>query len=285
MAIKKILVVGPGQMGGGIAQVAAGAGFEVMLNGIDQPSIDSCLAGIRRNLAKLAEKGKLEAGQPEAILSRISGQVSLAVAAAGVDLAIEAVNEQLEIKRGIFAELEKHAPAGAILASNTSSLSVTRIAGGVSRPERVIGLHFFNPVPVMKLVEIIVGLATSDGVYQEARAFVQALGKSPVRVEDMPGFCANRIAVPMINEAVFALMEGAASAEDIDQCLTLGYNHLMGPLALADLIGLDTVLYVMEVLHEGYGDGKYRPCPLLRKYVEAGWLGRKSGRGFFNYSK
>lgn len=283
MAIKKLLVIGAGQMGSGIAQIASTAGVEVIINDIKREFVERGLKGIEKNLSKLVEKGKLAEDEKQKIMGRISGNIDLKASAVDVDFAIEAAVENFEIKKGIFTTLDAACPAHTILASNTSSLPITQIAAVTKRPDKVIGMHFFNPVPVMQLVEIIMGLATSNETYETIREFAVALKKSPVKVEDFPGFCGNRIMVPMINEAVYALMEGVASVEDIDNVAKLGFNHPMGPLALADLIGLDTILYVMEVLHKGYGDSKYRPCPLLRKYVDAGWLGRKSGRGFYNY--
>ena len=283
MAIKKLLVIGAGQMGSGIAQIASTAGVEVILDDIKLEFVERGLKGIEKNLSKLVEKGKLAEDEKQQIMGRISGSIDLKASAVDVDFAIEAAVENFEIKKGIFTTLDAACPAHAILASNTSSLPITQIAAVTKRPDKVIGMHFFNPVPVMQLVEIIMGLATSNETYETIREFAVALKKSPVKVEDFPGFCGNRIMVPMINEAVYALMEGVASVEDIDNVAKLGFNHPMGPLALADLIGLDTILYVMEVLYKGYGDSKYRPCPLLRKYVDAGWLGRKSGRGFYNY--
>lgn len=284
MAIKKLLVIGAGQMGSGIAQIASTAGIEVIINDIKLEFVERGLKGIEKNLSKLVEKGKLAEAEKQEIMGRISGSIDLKASAADVDFAIEAAVENFEIKKGIFTTLDAVCPAHTILASNTSSLPITQIAAVTKRPDKVIGMHFFNPVPVMQLVEIIMGLATSNETYETIREFTVTLKKSPVKVEDFPGFCGNRIMVPMINEAVYALMEGVASVEDIDNVAKLGFNHPMGPLALADLIGLDTILYVMEVLYKGYGDSKYRPCPLLRKYVDAGWLGRKSGRGFYTYN-
>lgn len=283
MTIQKLLVIGAGQMGGGIAQVAATVGVEVVLNDIKPEFVDRGLKGIEKNLSKLVEKGKLSETEKQKIQGRISGSAELKVCAGDVDFVVEAVVENFSIKKDIFTTLDEVCPAHTILASNTSSLPITQIAAVTKRPEKVIGMHFFNPVPMMQLVEVIMGLATSNETYEITRDFALALKKAPVKIEDFPGFCGNRIMVPMINEAVYTLMEGVASVEDIDNVAKLGFNHPMGPLALADLIGLDTCLYVMEVLYKGYGDSKYRPCPLLRKYVDAGWLGRKSGHGFYTY--
>lgn len=279
--MKTIMVIGAGQMGGGIAQVAAQAGYSVILNDIKDEFVMRGLGIIEKNLNRSVEKGKLTAEDKELTLSRITKSTSLQDAAAA-DLVIEAAVENMTIKAQVFAQLDVICPDHTILSTNTSSLPITEIAAFTKRPDRVIGMHFMNPVPVMKLVEVIRGLATSDEVYKTIEALGLTMGKTPVEVNDAPGFVANRILVPMINEAIFTLNEGIASVEAIDNVMKLGANHPMGPLALADLIGLDTVLSIMEVLHEGLGD-KYRPCPLLRKYVKAGWLGRKSGRGFYNY--
>jgi 3-hydroxybutyryl-CoA dehydrogenase len=282
MSINKVLVIGAGQMGAGIAQVAAEAGCQVFLRDVKQELVDKGLALIAKNLSRSVEKGKITEEERQQIAARVTGVVAWE-SVTDVDIAIEAVTENMDIKREIFQTLDQRCPAHTILATNTSSLPITSIGAVTKRADRVIGMHFFNPVPMMKLVEVINGLATSEVTYEAVRAFAERLGKAPVKIADFPGFAGNRIVIPMINEAVFSLMEGVASAEDIDNVLKLGFNHPMGPLALADLIGLDTVLYIMEVLHSGYGDDKYRPCPLLRKMVQAGYLGRKAGRGFYEY--
>lgn len=284
MEWKQIMVIGAGQMGSGIAQVCAMAGFTVRLNDLKQEFVDRGLATINRNLSRQVEKGKLSEQEKETILSNIQSSIEL-TDASEVDLVIEAAVENMDIKKDIFRKLDEIAPAHAILATNTSSLPITEIAAVTNRPEKVIGMHFMNPVPVMKLVEIIRGLATSDDVYGAIEQLAKDLGKVPVEVNDFPGFVSNRILMPMINEAIYTLYEGVASPEAIDEVMKLGMNHPMGPLTLADFIGLDTCLYIMETLHEGFGDDKYRPCPLLRKYVSAGWLGRKTGRGFYVYEK
>jgi len=275
------MVIGAGQMGGGIAQVAAQAGYTVMLNDIKDEFVNRGLGIIEKNLSRSVEKGKLKAEEKELILGRISKSTSLQDAVSA-DLVIEAAVENMAIKGQIFAQLDVICPEHTILSSNTSSLPITEIAAFTKRPDRVIGMHFMNPVPVMKLVEVIRGLATSDEVFKTIEALSIDIGKTPVEVNDAPGFVANRILIPMLNEAVRTLYEGIASVESIDNVMKLGMNHPMGPLALADLIGLDTVLSIMETLHENLGDA-YLPCPLLRKYVKAGWLGRKSGRGFYKY--
>lgn len=282
MKISKVMVIGAGQMGSGIAQVCAQAGFDVKLNDIKEESCQKGLAIITKNLARNVEKGRLTEEEKTAVLGRITPSINLQDAS-DVDLVIEAAVENMDIKRSIFAQLDDIAPEHAILASNTSSLPITEIAAATKRPEKVIGMHFMNPVPVMKLVEIIRGLATGDEVYQAVEEMTVKLSKTPVEVNDFPGFVSNRILMPMINEAIYTLYEGVATKEAIDEVMKLGMNHPMGPLQLADFIGLDTCLYIMEVLHEGFGDSKYRPCPLLRKYVSAGWLGKKSGRGFYIY--
>ena len=279
--MKTIMVIGTGQMGAGIAQVAAQAGYSVILNTVREASVIRGYNLIEKTLGRLVEKGKLAAEEKEVILGRITKSTSLQDAATA-DLIIEAAVENMESKVQIFSQLDVICPEHTIFSTNTSSLPITEIAATTKRPDRVIGMHFMNPVPVMKLVELIRGLATSDEVYKIIETLSIAMGKTPVEVNDSPGFVANRILIPMLNEAVFTLYEGISTAEEIDNVMKLGCNHPMGPLALADLIGLDTCLSIMEVLHEGLGD-KYRPCPLLRKYVKAGWLGRKSGRGFFSY--
>jgi len=279
--VKTIMVIGAGQMGGGIAQVAAQAGYSVILNDIKEEFVNRGFGIIDKNLSRSIEKGKLKAEEKDLILSRITKSITLQDAVSA-DLVIEAAIENMGIKAQIFSQLDVICPEHTILSTNTSSLPITEIAAFTKRPDRVIGMHFMNPVPVMKLVEVIRGLATSDEVYKTIEDLSLKMGKTPVEVNDAPGFVANRVLIPMINEAVYTLYEGIASVEAIDNVMKLGMNHPMGPLALGDLIGLDTVLSIMEVLHEGLGD-KYRPCPLLRKYVKAGWLGRKSGRGFYKY--
>ncbi|MED0663382.1 3-hydroxybutyryl-CoA dehydrogenase [Geobacillus thermodenitrificans] len=282
MDVKTIMVVGAGQMGSGIAQVCAVAGYDVLLYDISEAQLDKGIANIEKLLARQVEKGKMAAADKNAALSRLSRSTDLHDAT-DADLVIEAVVENMDVKTKLFAELDKIARPETILASNTSSLPITEIAAATKRPDKVIGMHFMNPVPVMKLVEIIRGLATADEVYETIEAVTRTLGKVPVEVNDFPGFISNRVLMPMINEAIYALYEGVATKEAIDEVMKLGMNHPMGPLTLADFIGLDTCLYIMETLHEGFGDDKYRPCPLLRKYVKAGWLGRKTGRGFYTY--
>ncbi|MFE4351149.1 3-hydroxybutyryl-CoA dehydrogenase [Peribacillus butanolivorans] len=284
MSIQKVMVIGAGQMGSGIAQVCAMSGYEVLLHDLKEEYVEKGLGTIIKNLSRQVEKGKMAAGDKDATLSRLTSSTDLKNAA-GVDLVIEAAIENMEIKTKLFAELDEITPKHVILASNTSSLPITEIAAATRRPEKVIGMHFMNPVPVMKLVEIIRGLATTDEVYKKVEKMAESLSKVPVEVNDFPGFVSNRILMPMINEAIYTLYEGVATKEAIDDVMKLGMNHPMGPLTLADFIGLDTCLYIMETLHQGLGDDKYRPCPLLRKYVKAGWLGKKSGRGFYEYNK
>jgi len=280
--IETVMVIGAGQMGAGIAQVFAASGYQVSLYDVDQKNTQKGIEGIDKRLKKQVGKGSLSAKEYEEIMERLHLANEI-TAAQKADLIVEAVVEKMEVKQAIFAELDSLAPNHTVLATNTSSLPITEIAAVTTRPEKVIGMHFMNPVPVMKLVEIIRGLATTDEVYQAVYETTKKLNKTPVEVHDFPGFVSNRILMPMINEAVFTLYEGVASEEDIDQVMKLGMNHPMGPLTLADFIGLDTCLFIMETLHKGFGDDKYRPCPLLRKYVKAGWLGRKTGKGFFTY--
>lgn len=282
MEIKKIMVVGAGQMGSGIAQVAAQAGYEVVLRDIETEFVDKGIRLITKNLNRDLKKGKIDETTNKAILARLKGTIDLNDAK-DCELVIEAAVENLELKKQIFKELDVICPPDTILATNTSSLPITQLAAVTKRPDKFIGMHFMNPVPVMRLVEIIRGLDTSDEVYQTISDISEKMGKEPVEIMDGPGFVSNRVLMPMINEAVFCLYEGMGSPEAIDKVMKLGMNHPMGPLALADLIGLDTCLYIMEVLYEGFKDSKYRPCPLLRKYVDAGRLGRKVGRGFYVY--
>ncbi|HUJ87822.1 MAG TPA: 3-hydroxybutyryl-CoA dehydrogenase [Burkholderiales bacterium] len=282
MESSKIGVVGAGTMGHGISQALALAGIEVVMTDVAQAQLERATAAISGSLDRLVNKDKLSGAQKAAALARIRSTTELG-AIKDCALVIEAATENLPLKLKIFAQLDELAPAGAVIASNTSSISITRLAAATKRPDRVIGMHFFNPVPVMALVELIRGLQTSDETYAAVEALTKKIGKSPVQVRNSPGFVVNRMLCPMINEAIFALAEGLASAEQIDQAMKLGANHPIGPLALCDLVGLDVELAVMQVLYEGFKDPKYRPAPLLVEMVEAGYLGRKTGRGFFKY--
>ena len=282
MEIKTIGVVGAGQMGSGIAQVAAASGFHVIMNDIADAFIQKGLAGISKNLDRMVEKGKISSQNREEIRARIRGTIQMEEMAEA-DLVVEAATENEALKLTLFKNLDRICRKEIILSSNTSSISITKIASATQRPSQVIGMHFMNPVPVMQLVEIIKGLQTSPVTFTTVRSLAEKMGKTPVEANDFPGFISNRILMPMINEAIYALFEGVGTPEAIDTVMKLGMNHPMGPLALADLIGLDTCLAIMEVLYQGFADSKYRPCPLLRKYVDAGYLGRKTGKGFYTY--
>lgn len=282
MNIQTVMVIGAGQMGGGIAQVMAAAGHKTYLNDVNLEIVNSRMAFIEKLLTKDVTKGRITEEQKAATLANLVPSIDLHDAT-DCDLVVEAIVENMAIKAKVFAQLDQIAKPSCILASNTSSLPITEIAANTKRPGQVIGMHFMNPVPVMKLVEIIRGIATTDETYEAVQAESLTLNKTPVEVRDVPGFISNRVLQMMINEAIYCLYEGVASVEGIDAVMKLGMNHPMGPLQLADFIGLDTVLAIMETMYEGYADCKYRPCPLLRQYVKAGWLGKKSGRGFYNY--
>lgn len=282
MDIRTIGVIGAGQMGNGIAQVAAASELYVLMNDIADSFIQKGLSTISKNLDRMLEKGKISSQRKEEIMGRIRGTVQMDVMAEA-DFVVEAATENEPLKLTLFKNLDKVCRKEIILSSNTSSISITKIASATQRPSQVIGMHFMNPVPVMQLVEIIKGLQTSPDTFQAVKSLAEKLGKTPVEANDFPGFISNRILMPMINEAIYALFEGVGTPEAIDAVMKLGMNHPMGPLALADLVGLDTCLAIMEVLYKGFGDSKYRPCPLLRKYVDAGYFGKKTGRGFYTY--
>jgi 3-hydroxybutyryl-CoA dehydrogenase len=285
MKIKKVCVLGAGIMGSGIAQVVAAAGFEVSMRDLEDRFIEKGLATIKFHLDRAVEKEKIDSKEAITTMNRIKGTTDLQEAVANADLVIEAVVEDMRAKKEVFAEMDASCEPDTILASNTSGLSITEVASATRRPDKVLGVHFFNPAPVMQLVELIRGYVTSDHAVATTKTFIEKLGKTPIEVKEAPGFAVNRILCPMINEAIFVYSEGIASAEDIDQAMVLGANHPMGPLALADLVGLDTLLAVLDGLHQELGEDKYRPAPLLRKMVRAGHLGRKSGKGFYRYNK
>jgi len=282
--MKNIIVIGAGTMGNGIAHTAAASGFDVTLIDVAADALERAVSTISTNLQRGVDKGKMTADEKQTALSRIRTSTEMDDVA-DADIVIEAIVEKLEAKTGLFGKLDKLTGPECILASNTSSISITKIAAATKRPDKVIGMHFMNPVPVMTLVEVIRGIATSDETYRRVEELSKKMGKTPIEVNDYPGFISNRVLMPMINEAIFTLYEGVATPESIDGIMKLGMNHPMGPLTLADFIGLDVCLAILRVLEEGYGDPKYRPCPLLVKMVDAGWLGRKSGRGFYNYAK
>ncbi|HLR69825.1 MAG TPA: 3-hydroxybutyryl-CoA dehydrogenase [Pseudogracilibacillus sp.] len=283
MEIQNITVIGAGQMGSGIAQVCAQSGYNVLLQDVNEEALGKGMDSIQKQLTRSVDKGRISEAEKEDTLNKLSSSIDIGDVYEA-DLVIEAVIENLDVKKELFQQLDSIVPSHTILATNTSSLPVTEIAAVTNRPEKVIGMHFMNPVPIMKLVEVIRAIQTDKETYETIVDVTKELNKTSVTVNDYPGFVANRILIPMINEAIYTVYEGVASPEDVDTVMKLGANHPMGPLTLADFIGLDTCLYIMEVLYEGFGDSKYRPCPLLRQYVQAGWYGKKSGRGFFTYS-